>query len=778
VRQHGKAGRLRTTRKSGYLVDGALLDRREITPKEAHVHRSTLPAFLLLAFSVSAFAAGASIRGTVIDPDGAAVAGAQVLVAARGHVVARTVTDEAGAFAIDELPADRYEVLAAVDGFRALPVGVDLHDTVDAAVTVRLQVSAIAESVVVSASHVDQPLSRTPASTTVITRDVVKRYQHPTVADALRSVPGLSISRNGGEGSLTSLFSRGGESDFTAVVIDGVPVNTFGGSYDFGALTTGSVERVEVVRGPQSALWSGGAIGGVVQIVTTPEARRLLEATGEVGARESYRAGSSAAVPLGDWRLSAGVEQAGSEGFTGPARSGEPVSNDSWLARYASIGVTRDGATRLKLSSRLARDERGVPGPFGSDPGGTYSGVDRVSRGIDHSVALGGSLARTFSRLRPGVQISWYRLDSDYASPFGDSTSASRRVNVRAGTDVRLASSLDATFGGEWLEEEARSTYITGSTGTTIPVRRGIGSLFAEGRFDRGALLLTGGARLERIHRERLDEDPNPFAPRPVLPADTVMAFTPRVSAAWFVRPADDRGEWTRIRASAGLGVRPPDAFELAFTDNPGLEPERTRSVEAGIEHALAGGLLVAEATAFLNRYDDLIVTVGRSLTDASRYRSDNISNARSRGVELLVSGRMRGGFRASVAYTYLQTEVLAVDRLGVAPPPFQPGDALLRRPRHQAWADASWGNDVANAFLIAGARGRTLDIDPSFGAFGGLYRNNGFVSADAGAAWRVISSVEVFGRVTNLFNRAYEEVLGFPAMGRSLHAGVRVIAR
>lgn len=731
-----------------------------------------------LAFSIASVASAASIRGAVRDPDGAAVAHAHVLVTARGAVVATTTTDAAGAFEARDLAADRYELLVVREGFRAAPLALDLAAHDDRSVTVTLQLSAVSESIVVSAAHVDQPLSRTPASTTVVTRGDLRSFQHESVASALRRVPGVSVARNGGEGAVTSLFSRGGESDFTAVVIDGVPVNTFGGSFNFGNLTTANVERVEVVRGPQSALWSGGAIGGVVQVVTRPEARRLLDASAEAGSRESRRVAAGGAFPIGAWRLSAGGGRAASDGFTGGARNGETVSNDDWTSEHASAGVRHEGVTRAQVTSRLERSERGSPGPFGSDPGGTYSGIDRVSRGRNRAALLGGSLARAFSRVRPGVRASWYRLESDFDSPFGTSESASRRLTARADADVRLADSLDATVGAEFLREEATSTFITGSTGATIPVKRSIESAFAEARYDAGALVVTGGARVERIARRRLDEDPNPFSPRPVLPDDTTTAVTPRVSAAWFARPANQDGEWTRLRASAGLGIRPPDAFELAFTDNPGLKPERTRSVEAGVEHALAGGLLVAEATAFANRYSDLIVTVGRSLADASRYQSDNISNARARGVELLVSGRTRGSIRVSASYTFLDTDVLAVDRLGVAPPPFKPGDALLRRPRHQLWADAIWQRGAASAFLTAGARGRTLDVDPSWGAFGGLFENPGYASVDAGGGWRVTAALEVFGRITNLFDRRYEDVLGFPAARRSAYVGVRFPGR
>jgi len=742
------------------------------------VTRTFLTAVFLFHAIVSA-AGAATLGGTVVDPDGAAVPGASVIVSARGAVVVQTITDASGVFTVEPLPADAYRVSVAHDGFRAAPVDVTLGPDDRRTVTIRLQVSAIAEAVVVSAAQVDLSLSRTPASTTVVTRTDLEQLQHATVAEALRRVPGISLARNGGEGSVSSVFSRGGESDFTAVAIDGVPVNAFGGSFDFGHLTTGDVERLEIVRGPQSALWSGGAIGGVIQIITTPQARPGLNASAEAGSRRTRRLSAGVTIPSGDWRLAFSGSRDVSRGYDGRlAANGERVSNDDWMSERAGASVRRDGVTRAQLTARLERSERGFPGPFGSDPGGTFPGLDRISRGTNDSVLLGASLSRAFDRFRPSMQATWYQFESDFASPFGASESGSRRGTARAQVDIRLARPVDATIGAEWLSERATSTFIAGASGAMIPVRRRLASVFAEARADTGRLFVTAGTRVEHIRREGIAGDPSPFSPRPAVPVDARVAVTPRVSASWFARLANARGEWTRLRASAGLGIRPPDAFELVFTDNPALAPERTRSVEAGLEHALWRARLVVEATAFANRYDDLIVTVGRSLSDASRYQSDNISNARARGVEALVSARPGRGLSAAVAYTFLDSEILAVDRLGVAPPPFAPGDSLIRRPRHQAWAEIRWSAAAISGFAAAGARGRTLDIDPSYGAFGGLFSNTGYVSADLGASWRVAQQVEVFGRVTNLFDRRYEEVLGFPAARRGAYIGMRVRTR
>jgi len=333
-------------------------------------------------------------------------------------------------------------------------------------------------------------------------------------------------------------------------------------------------------------------------------------------------------------------------------------------------------------------------------------------------------------------------------------------------------------FGLSTMRERAESTYITGETFEPVPIARGVQSLFVEGRGDTGArLLVTAGVRVDRIGRDALEADPNPYAPRPAFPEDVRVAVNPKVSAAFFLQPPAERTRrWTKLKASAGAGIRPPDAFEIAFTDNPALAPERSRSVDAGVEQGLAGGAVLLDATFFYNRYDDLIVSVGRSLADASRYRSDNISNARARGLELAAAVRPAGGVEATFTYTFLATEVLSVDGLDAqAPPPFSPGDPLVRRPRHQASLELVLRRGRLSGFTRVGGRGGMLDIEPNFGASAGLFDAPGYVTTDVGAAVSLGGGLELFGRVTNLFDRAYEETLGFPAPGRTGVMGLRV---
>jgi outer membrane receptor protein involved in Fe transport len=288
---------------------------------------------------------------------------------------------------------------------------------------------------------------------------------------------------------------------------------------------------------------------------------------------------------------------------------------------------------------------------------------------------------------------------------------------------------------------------------------------------------MTAGVRVENIHRDPIGVLDDPYSPRPAMDADTVVSANPKIAAAFQVRRS--RGSETKLRASFGTGIRPPDAFELAFTDNPELGPERSRSGEAGLEQAFARGHASVDATLFHNTFDDLIVAVGR-FVESSRYQTDNISNARAKGLELGVNARhrVRGtDVQTRISYTFLDTEILAVDGADAAPSPFTVGQPLVNRPRHQWTIDAAVTHGFATAWLRGGGRGRVLAVEPSYGTFGGLFDAGGYSVWNAGASWRVRRQLELFGRIENLLDRRYEEIFGFPALGRGVFAGVRVLA-
>lgn len=730
---------------------------------------------VLLALS-SAPAWAARLTGAVSSPTGHPMANARVVLEGATGPVSTTRTSPAGTFAV-EAPAGDYLLRVVADGFDAPPQRVTLDEAREVTATVTLQVRAVAEQVVVSAGVVPLTRSATGAALTVLDETELRTRQLESSVDALRAVPGFSISRSGGRGGVTSIFPRGGESDFTLILVDGIRLNDMGGSYDAAHLPLFDLDRIEVVRGPQSALYGSDAVGGVVQLVTRRGGPFRTSGLFEAGSFGTWRGHGAVTGSTGRLRWGGGGERLESDGFTGTAPgTGETVSNDDYRRTDATASLGYQG-DRLQLTGlvRAGRNDRGVPGPFGSDPNDTFSAVDRVSRGDNDTLAAGGSAAYrvgTASQVRAAVSLA--DRDSTFLSSFtpdAPTASGNRMYSTRGQFDTAWRA-VALSAGGEWMAEEARSAFITGLQNQAIPVERTQMGLFGEARVERGRLSLQAGARFDRVVRAALEGNRSVFSPRPSFGEDRVSVINPRVSVSWRALGGDQR--WLRAHGNAGGGMRAPGAFEIAFTDNPSLKPERTMSLDAGVEAGWLAGRLIVDAMYFRNTYDDLIVTVGR-VQGTSVYRSDNISNARAQGVETTASFRPFQALTVRGGYTWQRTEILANDDRPDAPTPFAVGDALLRRPEGTGFVDVLVTAGRASGFVRVDNRADTRDIDPSFGANAGIFVNPGFTTADAGVSLRAFDALEIFGRVTNLFDASYEEVFGFPALGRSVMVGVRV---
>jgi outer membrane cobalamin receptor len=729
----------------------------------------------LLAAAASAFAD--TVGGRVLDPDGRPVPGAAVIVVSGGRVVASTTTDREGRYGPVTVAAGAYDLIASAPGLKSAPSSITLVAGARVTTDLTMAVSAVSESLVVSAAQVDTPLSRTTDSVTVIDRATLDRRQTETVSDALRFVPGLGVLQSGGRGALTSLFPRGGESDYTLVLVDGIEQNAFGGGFDAAHLPVGDVDRIEVVRGPESALYGDGAIGGVVQIVTRhggPLAGRL---TFEGGGYGTWNGTGSVAGSHGAWGYGGAFSALSTDGDTRVMPSiGRAVANDDYsrLDGSASVGWSDRPDRRFRVNVRGGHNERGFPGPYGSDPAGLYSGLDLVSRGRNETKEVGAAGSFAGGGLHHDVQFTYANLLSKFTSPYGTSDDRTRRATGRYQADLeRHAFGLSA--GLELLREQADNTFIEGEVaGVPVPIVRTDTGLFVEARPNLGArFALNAGLRVERISRHALEGDS--FG-RPPFADDVVWSTNPKVGFAWFARP-DDAGAIgaTKIRAHAGTGIKPPTAFEIAFTDNPDLKPERNRSVDAGIDQAFLHATVVADATFFANSYDDLIVSVGSSLSGASRYRTDNIANASAHGLEVGATWRSKAGVSVRGAWTFLHTEILGVDNLpSTAPNPFAVGDPLVRRPAQQGSLDVSWTAPRVTVFATINGRGEMADLEPNFAS--SIYTNPGYAVVNLGASFHVARGVEVTGRILNLFDKQYEEVYGFPALGRSAMVGVRVV--
>lgn len=734
----------------------------------------SMAGLLLTLLSTPALAA--RLAGTVTSSPAAPIVNAVVVLEGPLGPVATTHTTATGTFVL-EAPQGDYTLRVVADGFDAPPRRVSLRDEAEASTDVTMGLAAVSEQVVVSAGFVPLTRSASGASLTVLDQAELRTRQLESSQDALRSVPGFTVSRSGGRGAVTSIFPRGGESDYTLIMVDGIRLNDMGGSYDAAHLPLFDLDRIEAVRGPQSAVYGSDAVGGVVQLVS----RRggPLRATGlfEGGSFGTFRGNGAANGSSGRLRWGGGVEWLTTDGYTGIAPgTGETVSNDDY-SRTDGMGSLGYQTDRWQLTGivRGGKNERGVPGPFGSDPNDTYASVDTVSRNDNETLAAGASAAW---RIAPAFQargsVTYANRDSTFLSIYTPDTpsASSNRMWAARGQVDGAGLGISWTAGTEWAGERAASSFITGMQDQEIPVERSQFGVFGEGRVELGSLSIQGGARFEQVVRNALEGNPSVFSPRPAFPEDTVSVVNPRIAVSWRAVGGDDW--WMRVHGGAGTGMRAPGAFEIAFTDNPGLKPEKTRSIEGGVETGWLAGRLVADVLYFHNNYDDLIVTVSR-VEGTTSYRSDNISNARSEGVEASLSFRPVAALTVRGGLIGQHTEILANDGRPGAPTPFEVGDRLLRRPDLTGFVDALVTAGRVSGFVRVDNRSDADDIDPSFGASGGIFVNPGYTTADAGVSVRLLDQVEVFGRVLNLFDKQYEEIFGFPSLGRSVMVGVRL---
>ena len=750
------------------------------------VRRLLLPFRLVtLAFTLSLAASPAAadtLQGRVLDPSGQPVAVARVLVLRGQNVVSSTTTTADGRYGPITLAPGRYDVLVAAAGLQLPPTSITVGDA-PLTQDLHTRLAALQESVLVSATLTDVARSRSASSASTLTRADLDAAQVTTVVDALKLIPGFGVAPAGTTGSQTSLFPRGGESDYTLVLVDGVPQNALGGGFDAAHTTTANVDRLEVVRGPQSALYGSGAIGGIVHLITANGGAPRLSASVEGGGYGTRAGTASASGSRGVWAFGGGFDWLDSDGETGSFDSiGGRVSNDDYTRVSGSGSLTWSdrSSRRVRLDVRGDRYERGYPGAYGSDPEGLYGGLDTISRGTNARASVGiSAVLRSAGSLDHRIQATWSDARGEFISPFDEPGSPSKDSNGRLTGRYQLdllAGRTGISVGAEALRESARSSFIVDDASSRVPVRRHDIGLFAEARPTWGDRVFTTiGLRVERLARPALAAG----AFRPAFDRSVVWSANPKVSVAWALRPASTGTATlgaTTLRTSAGTGIKPPTAFDIAFTDNPGLEPERSRSVDVGVEQSLFASRAIVDATWFYNSYDDLIVSITQPLSSASRYQTDNIANARSSGLEVGTAWRLAPSVTTRVSWTWLETEVLGVDSLpGVGFSVYDVGDSLIRRPRHSGSIDVNWRTARASAFAIVSVRGAMRDLEPNWAS--SVYVNPRRVATTMGAALHLTAGLELYGRVLNAFDRDYEDVLGFPAPGRTAMIGLRVTA-
>ena len=620
--------------------------------------------------------------------------------------------------------------------------------------------TATLEPVVVSASKIPRRADVLSQSITVLSGDDLRARGVARVSDALREVPGAQLVQSGSSGALTSLFLRGGESRYTKVLIDGVPVNAAGGYFDFSHLTTDNIDRIEIVRGPASVLYGADAVSGVVQIFTRHGASRP---TSSLSARAgTYRTLDGDVESLGATNLvnySLGAGQHSTDGLL-------PFNNEYRNGTLsASFGVGRSDVGETRVSARYTTAEFHYPTDFTGQPVDTnsYRVQHRLTVGLDASRNLG---ARVQARLLAGTN-DVYDLSEDIALPFGSSTpehSALRSRGYRRNVEGRFAFFLPIntalTVGGVYEQEHENST--TGSGGVGAPTTQT--DAFDATRHDAAYYAELLGNPVERVSYTlsgRIDDN-----------SDYARFATYRLGGNIELLHG------LRLRASLSNAFNAPAFNELRPTlytiGSPELKPERIHSAEVGLLASLAGDALRVSTSYFAQRFADLIQYVNGGPPD---YKGSfaNLNAAIANGYEAEFQASFATRWRATAGYTVVNPRVDVVDSNYQGTD--RAGDALLRRPGHSGSFGLSYVEARGFNFgTIVTYVGQRPDLD--FAQF-----PSPRVSLPAYTKVDVSAEVPVFrrsprltltGRVENLFDKRYEEVLHFGAPGRTILLGGR----
>lgn len=723
---------------------------------------SALSAFVFSLSLSLPFSSG--ISGVVVDGAGRAVPRASIEVVAPDGSVAGTVfTDAEGAFALRAVP-DGCRVRASLSGFQT--ASADCRS--DAPLTLTLAVAPVAEHIVVSATRTEAPSGQVAAAVTVFDGADIEARQEPALADLLTQAPGVAIVRVGAPGAVTSLFVRGGESNYTKVLLDGIPLNEPGGAFNLSNITTEGLDRVEFIRGANSAIHGSDAMSGVLQLFTRrgqsarPQARIGFEA----GAFSSARASAGVSARIGRVDYSADVA-----GLTTDNEVPNNRFRNTTLAGTA--GVALGGGATLRFVGRAERGRTGTPGPtaFGrADLDAFFRRHDHVA-GIAFNQAAGAFRQRATYGLAASRQASTNLVeDAPYTPSFDgrtapfqfsdfpyDSRMDLRRhhasyqadgtfTSARAGTHVETALV-------EW--EGERATFRDWLAGTRVPAARDNLGVTLQHQALWPRVFVTAGVRFERN-------------------GSFGDATVPRIAAAWYVRKGAGAIGPTRIRASAGRGIKEPTLLQSFspspfFLGNPDLLPERARAFEVGFEQRLAGDRVRLDAAWFDNRYRNIITTRTISFNPfTSQYF--NIGLTAARGAEMSADVVLVSGFRARAGYSFTDSEI--VDST-FSSPVFEPGNWAFRRPRHSGFLNLAWHGARASIDLSGSLVGRRVDSDFS-SLEPAIVESAGYDAWDLRASLRVTRTLTGTAAIDNLTGSDRMEPLGYPVLGRAIRFGLR----
>ena len=607
--------------------------------------------------------------------------------------------------------------------------------------------TASLERIIVSGGRTTAPLAEVGSAVSVITAHELEQRQIRLVSDALRATPGVAVSRAGPVGTVTQVRIRGAEANHTVVLIDGVKINDpFTSEVDFAHLLSAEIDRIEILRGPQSVLYGSEAIGGVISIFTKRGQHGVqAEMTGEAGSFSTIDGSAAVRGASETLRYALSGAAIDTDG-TNVSRFGS--ENDGYRNQTfnARVGWMPISGAELDATLRY-RDSRGQfdPQDFGFPPSPTFGLIidgDRRADGEQLDAGLRGRLFTGLLEHQFGVARTKTEEDT-----FDDGIFSNGFVGRRTRYDYQ----------GTWR------------FGSHLPQALSLAVEHEQQRFE------SKGATPDSAQNQTRENDKTSFAAEyrlrlPTLTALTLSgrrdnhqlfddANTYRVTAA---QPIDER--W-KVRGSYGTAIANPTFFELfgfipgSFDPNPQLKPEKSRGFDFGVDFAFDNGRL--SATYFdADLRDEIIGTF-----DATTFRS-SVANlpgqSKRRGVEVEAHYAPRDGVDVAVIYTY--TDATQPD-----------GQQEVRRPRHVGSVAISYAFAAARGAITLAAdyNGRQQDLDfTSFTTAHVTLRE--YTLLRLAASYAVTRHVSLTARVENLLDQDYEEVFSYRPSGRAFYAGVR----
>jgi vitamin B12 transporter len=612
------------------------------------------------------------------------------------------------------------------------------------------------EEIVVTATRLETPSSHVGSSVTVITDEELVRTGKTFLHDALRAVPGLDVVRRGGEGQQTSLFIRGANSEHTLVLIDGVEANdpiSPNRAFDFANLTIDNIERVEILRGPQSPLYGSDAIGGVISIITKKgKGKPSLTVSGEYGSFQTNREMAS---------LSGGYSTADFS-FSASRFDTDGIS----VASEEEGNSERDGYENTTLSGKLAvRPLEKVEVAF-------------VGRYIDSDAEIdpfGGDDPNSVQEteqlfLRGQIKVGLFK--EKWENIIGLELSKTDRKNRDEPDTVRPNDRSDGTFHGQIMRGNWQgNVFLSGGNvlvyGIDIQEEKGESEFFSESifgpftsSFDEQAARIEGyffqgqASLLERLYAIagfRIDHH---------------SIFGSEITYR-FVASYNLENTGTRLKGTFGTGFKAPSLFQLfdPASGNPDLEPEKSKGWDVGVEQVIANGRMKAGITYFKNEFKNLI---DFTITNPNTFEGElrNIGNSESEGIELFSLFNVIDPVTLSAQYTYNDARDKDSDEL------------LLKRARNRFNVSFDYrfsDRGAVHATVAYTGERRDLFTDPNTFITQNIVLG-GYTLINISASYDVGRGITFFSRVDNLLDKKYEESRGFGTPGISGFFGMKAV--